>query len=314
MIEIVPNWHPLLVHFTLGLLLTAAALFAAGALIARGPTAAQATVVARWNLWIGTAFALVTVAAGYRAYYTVAHDDSAHAAMLVHLKWAWVALAWFIAAAVVGWRERLRERGASIALGVVLVAGTGALLVTAYLGAENVYRHGLGVMRLPAAEGPGHDHEHDDAAHSHDHSAAPSPVPGTDTAGMSPAATTAAATVDAFQGALATGDLERARQLLDPEVRIFESGGIERSAEEYASHHLKSDAAFLNGADVTLRSRSGNVAGDLAWIASESAITRNVDGKQQSIVSTETMILRDTPEGWRITHIHWSSRPAGGEH
>jgi uncharacterized membrane protein len=314
MIEIVPNWHPFLVHFTLGLLLTAAALFAAGALLTRGPIAAQATMVARWNLWIGTAFAVITVAAGYRAYYTVAHDDPAHAAMLIHLKWAWVALAWFITAAILAWRERSREMGASIVLAIILVAGTGALLVTAYLGADNVYRHGLGVMRLPAAEGPGHAHEHGDAGPSHDHSAAPSPAQGSDTAGMSPAATTAAAAVDAFQDALATGDLEGARQLLDPGVRIFESGGVERSAEEYASHHLKSDAAFLYGADVTLRSRSGDVAGDLAWIASESAITRNVDGNPLSIVSTETMILRDTPEGWRITHIHWSSRPFDGDH
>ena len=63
MIEIIPNWHPVLVHFTIGLLLTAAGLFLAGAMAPGAAPAAQATVVARWNLRIGTGFALLTVAA-----------------------------------------------------------------------------------------------------------------------------------------------------------------------------------------------------------------------------------------------------------
>lgn len=75
MIEIIPNWHPLFVHFTIGLLLTSAMLSALGTAIAGSPFAPHATVTARWNLWIGTAFAVITVAAGYCAYYTIAHDE-----------------------------------------------------------------------------------------------------------------------------------------------------------------------------------------------------------------------------------------------
>lgn len=74
MIEIIPNWHPLIVHFTIGLLVTGAALFAAGALLRR-PAGRPLTATARSNLWIGTAFAIATVAAGLQAYYSVAHDD-----------------------------------------------------------------------------------------------------------------------------------------------------------------------------------------------------------------------------------------------
>jgi len=32
--------------------------------------------------------------------------------------------------------------------------------------------------------------------------------------------------------------------------------------------------------------------------------------KSVKLVSTETMILRKNADGWRIVHIHWSSRPA----
>jgi uncharacterized membrane protein/ketosteroid isomerase-like protein len=305
MIEIVPNWHPVFVHFTLGLLLTAAALFAAGGLLA-APAAVQATVAARWNLWIGSAFGVLALAAGYRAYYTVAHDAPSHAAMLIHLKWAWAGLLLFLAAAALAWRERRRDRGASAVLALLLAAGTAALLVTGYLGGENVYRHGLGVMRLPAAAGPGHDHSHDDGGHSHDGEATAASGSKQKTAKLPEAVAAPAAVIDEFAAALAGGDLDRARRLLDPQVKIFESGNVERSAEEYASHHLHSDSAFLKDARVSLLSRSGDAAGDLAWVATESAI-EGVSGG--GLLSTETMVLRNTQAGWRIAHIHWSSRP-----
>jgi ketosteroid isomerase-like protein len=32
------------------------------------------------------------------------------------------------------------------------------------------------------------------------------------------------------------------------------------------------------------------------------------DGKPMTIASTETMVLRSTGAGWKIVHVHWSSR------
>lgn len=117
------------------------------------------------------------------------------------------------------------------------------------------------------------------------------------------------AVVEQFQKALSTGDTAAAAELLDPEVKIFESGGIERSKAEYASHHLTSDAAFLKTATLALQSRTGDAVGDLAWVGSESRITASVKNKPVDLISTETMVLKKTPQGWRIVHIHWSSRP-----
>ena len=88
---------------------------------------------------------------------------------------------------------------------------------------------------------------------------------------------------------------------------IYEGGGAEKSREEYASHHLKSDAAFMKTAAVKQISRTGNAIGDLAWIATESTI-KAPGAKPLDLASTETMVLKQIADGWRIVHIHWSSR------
>jgi uncharacterized membrane protein len=166
MIEIIPNWHPIFVHFTLGLLLTSVALFIFGTLVRERPVGAQATMVARWNLWIGSAFAVVTVAAGFIAYNSMPHDAEAHAAMTIHMRWALGTLILFVIAAVLAWRTRTRPAGTGPLLALFLLVGAGALLITGWLGAENVYRHGLGVMRLPQVEGTGHSHSHSEGGHT----------------------------------------------------------------------------------------------------------------------------------------------------
>ncbi|MBL4885747.1 MAG: hypothetical protein JKY95_14600, partial [Planctomycetaceae bacterium] len=76
-IEIIPNWHPIFVHFTVGLLSISALFYLAG-LVLRKPTF---LIVARWNLWVGGAITVATVLAGFYAYGTVAHDALSHAAM-----------------------------------------------------------------------------------------------------------------------------------------------------------------------------------------------------------------------------------------
>ena len=117
------------------------------------------------------------------------------------------------------------------------------------------------------------------------------------------------AVVDQFFGALASGDTTAASALLDPAVLIYESGGVERSSSEYAAEHLGADAAFLKSATHRLISRGGDAVGDLAWVATESHLTTQ-GAKPVDMVSTETMVLRKQPAGWRIVHVHWSSRRA----
>ena len=127
---------------------------------------------------------------------------------------------------------------------------------------------------------------------------------------MSPQAQEAAKAVDAFHAKLSGSDGAGAAALLAEDALIFESGHAERSRAEYASHHAGADAAYAAAVPSRLTRRNGFVDGDTAWIVSESRATGKYKDKVVDRVTTETMILRKTAEGWRIAHIHWSSRVA----
>jgi ketosteroid isomerase-like protein len=150
----------------------------------------------------------------------------------------------------------------------------------------------LALIALPASAEQKHAHH------------APAAATATDTALKEPIAV-----VERFSAALKAGDFDTVRTLLDEKVVILESGGAERSREEYLGHHAISDAAFLGGATVSDVKRGGAVRGDLAWVASESRIQSGQGGEAKTLLSTETMVLERGADGWRIVHIHWSSRP-----
>lgn len=131
---------------------------------------------------------------------------------------------------------------------------------------------------------------------------------------VAPAAADAVAALERFSTALSAGNLEAAGAELDPSVLILESGGAERSREEYLGGHAKNDASFLKAAHITLKRRTAAASGDLAWVASESEIHATKDGKPLAIASTETAILKKTAAGWKVVHLHWSSRRLADAH
>ncbi|AWV07291.1 nuclear transport factor 2 family protein [Marilutibacter maris] len=117
------------------------------------------------------------------------------------------------------------------------------------------------------------------------------------------------AVADAFSDALKTGDLERVGDFLAEDVLILESGGSERTREEYLRGHAGHDAAFLKAAQVRLLHRTVRTSEHMVWIGSEREIHATGDGGPMALLSSETLVLGDTPKGWKIVHIHWSSRP-----
>jgi ketosteroid isomerase-like protein len=118
----------------------------------------------------------------------------------------------------------------------------------------------------------------------------------------------AVATVDRFLAALKAGDLERAAADLDPELVVLEGGNAELSAEQYLALHAKQDAEFLKTATVDSGFRRARVHGDLAWVASLTEVQSEHEGKPLTIDGAESMVLKRVENGWRIVHIHWSSR------
>ena len=171
MIEIIPNWHPIFVHFTVALWSLAVVFHIVTAFLTEGNIRQQWTWLSRWNLWLGTGFGIITAIAGWFAYNSVAHDAQSHVAMTDHRNWALVTLGLFIILA--GWslwseyNDRLPGKLflSGLLIGGVLLAGT------AWRGAEAVYRYGVGVKSLPKAENSGHLYNRDgmDGDMQHDH-------------------------------------------------------------------------------------------------------------------------------------------------
>jgi ketosteroid isomerase-like protein len=118
----------------------------------------------------------------------------------------------------------------------------------------------------------------------------------------------AAQIVDAFHDALAEGDRAAALETLDDGVQIYEQGWVESSKAEYAKAHLAGDLKFARSTTSQLTSRSGSLLGDLAFVTSEGRTTGVFEGKLVNSITLETMVLRHFADGWRIVHIHWSSR------
>jgi len=212
MIEIIPNWHPVLVHFPIAFATAAVAFIAAGTIFKKCSWAMQCLIFGRWMLWGAAIFACIAAIFGWFAYNSVEHDEAGHLAMTLHRNWALAALG--VLALLASW-DMWRSRSCtapSPGFLVLLIAAWLLVVSAAWHGGEVVYRHGLGVMSLPAPEehthehGEGHGHGdmsvqgeatlHEEVhAHSHDntangeppHDAEPaSKTPVTDSVGTAP--------------------------------------------------------------------------------------------------------------------------------
>jgi uncharacterized membrane protein len=187
--EIIPNWHPVFVHYTVALLSLSVVLYVVIGFMA-SPLRDQWLVVARWCLWFGTGFTLLTVLTGVYAYNTVEHDTPSHLAMTEHRNLALITAAAFLfLGGFSAWRAREGQTPRPVFV-IALVAAGGLLLSTAWHGGELVYRHGLGVMSLPEIGGEGHAHDHGDD-HSHDPDAGQGQAPAPAGDAMAPANTDA---------------------------------------------------------------------------------------------------------------------------
>lgn len=131
-------------------------------------------------------------------------------------------------------------------------------------------------------------------------------------AGVHPASLAAspAHTVAAFHNALASGDRAAALALLSPAVAIYEAGHVERSRDEYAREHLGGDIAFAQSSTRKVLKQSERIDGNTAVVFEETETTGTSRGKPIHAFGTGTMVLERQGDGWKIVHVHWSSRKA----
>jgi uncharacterized membrane protein len=145
-----PNWHPLVVHFPIALVLSATLLLLAARLLRGESLAASAAMGGTWNLCLGAAAALVALGSGLSAVLDLDVSAAARQAISTHLKWAMFTTLLLVLLAV--WRgagTASRSRPSWLFL-VVLIAAGAALSFTAYRGGKNVYEYGVGVKKIAA--------------------------------------------------------------------------------------------------------------------------------------------------------------------
>jgi uncharacterized membrane protein len=171
--QIIPNFHPVVVHFPIALTVIAFLLSLAAYVRPNHSSAAQLAAAGHFTLWLAAIGAATAVLFGWLAYNSVNHDDAGHAAMLLHRSWAVpTAIGLILLASWDVWKYRVNQL-IPVPMLFILFLLAQSISVTAWLGGEVVYRHGIGVLSLPASEGTGHSHHHEHGAtesiaHSHE--------------------------------------------------------------------------------------------------------------------------------------------------
>ena len=122
----------------------------------------------------------------------------------------------------------------------------------------------------------------------------------------SKAAPAAEAVAKAFHSALQNGDRKAVLALLSPDVAITEEGQTQ-SRDEYASGHLGEDFAFLKAARIKQISLASMAMGDAAMVRSVSEVQASHDGVPMTMLSSELLTLKQTPSGWKIVKVQWTS-------
>ena len=147
--KIIPNWHPMFVHYSIALLNVATLLFIIGKVMNK-PSVTKAVHI---NLWLGAVITIGTVIAGLSVASTAGHDAKSHAQMINHRDWAIPTAINFIALTIwLAWKYR---QPINVSWRLILLM---ALTADALLSATKWYWHYV-IARDSSGEGyAGHNH------------------------------------------------------------------------------------------------------------------------------------------------------------
>ncbi len=112
--------------------------------------------------------------------------------------------------------------------------------------------------------------------------------------------------VNLFHEALKQQNSNNARMHLADDVLIYEGAGVERSADEYASHHMLSDMKFVSVLKTEVLEHQVSIVGDIAVSNSRTHSVGKFKGKNIDRKGMETIVLKKINGVWRIWRIHWS--------
>lgn len=109
-----------------------------------------------------------------------------------------------------------------------------------------------------------------------------------------------------FHQAIQGGDKSKARGFLADDVIIYEGGRVERSADDYANHHMLADMKYLAQLKVEILEHEVREMGETAYSISKTKLTGEFQGKDVKSEGMESMVLLKKDGKWKIVHIHWS--------
>lgn len=153
-----PNLHPIFVHFTLALFVTAVIFDVVGYLTKRESLISAAW----WNLLVAVVIGIFTVVTGLNAAVTLPHTEKIHEIMGIHEKLGIAALA--IMLLLLLWRainhgkHPSRRRELFFLLSLI---GLATIIAGGYYGGEMVYHYGMGITPMMGEMNEGHHHHHD---------------------------------------------------------------------------------------------------------------------------------------------------------
>jgi uncharacterized membrane protein len=164
--QIIPNLHPAVVHFPIALTIVAFILGLAARLLNQSALSTSLAAAGSYVLILAAVSAVAAVGFGWLAFNsTMNHDDPGHAAMLLHRAWATPTAAGLVLVAIWHSLKSRQSNPMSIPVLVCLAGLSLSVVTTAWLGGELVYRHGIGVLSLPASGGHHHvGHHHDEVS------------------------------------------------------------------------------------------------------------------------------------------------------
>jgi len=146
--HVIPGWHPMIVHFPLALIVTAAFCLTLARLAPARRYVPALAIVGTWNLCLGAVAVLFSLGSGLAAVIGLQVGLAAHEAITAHVKSALFTTVLVLLVAVWRGAGTAQDSRPSWVFVLLLWAATAALIVTGYRGGQNVYRYGIGVAHL----------------------------------------------------------------------------------------------------------------------------------------------------------------------
>ena len=126
---------------------------------------------------------------------------------------------------------------------------------------------------------------------------------------LSPAQTEDASvrkTLDAYDQAVAKKDVETVRNLLAPDLLLYEHSVRNDGTKDAFENHLKPEILEGEGLQLSFADLRITASPELALVTRQYRVRGTFEGKAIDSTGNETQVWRNTDGQWKLLHIHYS--------